>query len=208
MFEDLNIATADVMESLSETEKPLKDNEFLLKMVSLSKLLHSLTVIGVSGCYHISCVTQDRIWVSDIGHNLILTNTNVETLHRIPDLNSDLYGLHTVDSESELIYIDKYYNIKKLLKDMKTTTTFIERKDYTWGPLCVHWTPSTEDLLVGMYNFRTETGKVTRYNQNGQLTQTIQHDNTGLELYNEPIYLAENNNGDVLVSDFAYDSDA
>ncbi|XP_052696269.1 uncharacterized protein LOC128174883 [Crassostrea angulata] len=46
------------------------------------------------------------------------------------------------------------------------------------------------------------TGKITRYNQNGQLTQTIQHENTGLELYRQPNYVTENNNGDVVVSDY------
>eukprot|EP00105_Crassostrea_gigas_P036793 XP_019920941.1 PREDICTED: tripartite motif-containing protein 2-like [Crassostrea gigas] len=84
---------------------------------------------------------------------------------------------------------------------MKTNTTFIERIDSTWEPRCVYWSPSTGDLLVGMRNYYTETGKVTRYNQSGQLTQTIHHDNTGMGLYSRPNYITENNNGDVVVSD-------
>eukprot|EP00105_Crassostrea_gigas_P026474 XP_011447453.2 PREDICTED: uncharacterized protein LOC105342260 isoform X1 [Crassostrea gigas] len=84
---------------------------------------------------------------------------------------------------------------------MKTTTTFIERTDSTWEPWCVYWSPSTGDLLVAMYNYRTMTGKVTRYNQSGQLTQTIQYNNTGRGLYSDPLYITENKNGDVVVSD-------
>nr|XP_034319922.1 uncharacterized protein LOC117687466 [Crassostrea gigas] len=84
---------------------------------------------------------------------------------------------------------------------MKTTTTFIERTDNTWEPRCVYWSPSTGDLLVGMYREKPRTGKVTRYNQSGQLTQTIQSNNTGLGLYRKPNYITENNNGDVVVSD-------
>eukprot|EP00105_Crassostrea_gigas_P033965 XP_019918113.1 PREDICTED: uncharacterized protein LOC109617067 [Crassostrea gigas] len=68
--------------------------------------------------------------------------------------------------------------------------------------MCVYWSPSTGDLLVGMYNNDAVTGKVTRYNLSGQLTQTIQHDNTGRRLYSFPIYITENNNGDVVVSDY------
>ncbi|XP_065930765.1 uncharacterized protein [Magallana gigas] len=204
---DLNPATADVMESLSEipttgTEKPQQGNQCLLKLMSPPKLLHSLTVTGVYVCYHISCVTSDRVWVSDDWGNLMLTDTTGVPLHRVWDSCSDLYG-HTVNSESELIYIDRKDNINKLSKDMKTTTTFIERTDSTWRPLCVYWSPSTGDLLVGMYKGDTETGKVTRYNQSGQLTQTIQNDNTGLGLYREPEYITENNNGDVVVSDWS-----
>ncbi|XP_065930875.1 uncharacterized protein [Magallana gigas] len=206
---DLNPATADVMESLSEiptpgTEKPQQGNQCLLKLMSHPELLPSLTVTGVRRCYHISCVTSDRVLVSDL-YNFILSDTTGVPLHRVEDSLSGIYdckgGLHTVNSESELIYIDRNYNINKLSNDMKTTTPFIERTDSTWGPRCVYWSPSTGDLLVGMYNYDTGTGKVTRYNQSGQLTQTIQNDNAELGLYRKPNYITENNNGDVVVSD-------
>nr|XP_034309754.1 uncharacterized protein LOC109617067 [Crassostrea gigas] len=196
-----------VMESLSGiptlgTEKLQQGNQCLLKLMSPPELLHSLTVTGVDRCYHISCVTSDRVWVSDHRNNLILTDTTGVPLHRVKDSCSDLHGgLHTVNSESELIYIGRNYNINKLSKDMKTTTTFIERTYSTWEPRCVYWCPSTGDLLVGMCYIHTETGKVTRYNQSGQLIQTIQHDNTGRGLYIYPYYITENNNGDVVVSD-------
>nr|XP_034310012.1 uncharacterized protein LOC105328882 [Crassostrea gigas] len=197
-----------VMESLSGiptpgTEKPQQGNQCLLKLMHPPELLHSLTLTGVVRCFHISCVTPDRVWVSDT-FNLILTDTTGVPLHRVEDSWIDLYdgnGLHTVNSESELIYIDSKDNINKLSKDMKTTTTFIGKTDPTWRPRCVYWSPSTGDLLVGMRYIHTETGKVTRYNQSGQLTQTIQHD-TGRGLYRKPCYITENNNGDVVVSDY------
>nr|XP_034309357.1 uncharacterized protein LOC105347843 [Crassostrea gigas] len=199
-----------VMESLigiptPGTEKPQQGNQCLLKLMSPPEFLHSITVTGVGCCDHISCVTSDQVWVSDDRNSLILTDTTGVPLHRVEDSCSDLYGLHTVNSESELIYIDRNDDIHKLSKDMKTTTTFMERTDFTWGPWCVYWSPSTGDLLVGMWyiNDYTKKGKVTRYNPSGQLTQTIQHDNRGRGLYSEPNYITENNNGDVVVSDFS-----
>uniref|UniRef100_A0A8W8NSS3 Tripartite motif-containing protein 3 n=1 Tax=Magallana gigas TaxID=29159 RepID=A0A8W8NSS3_MAGGI len=173
-------------------------NQCLLKLTSDAEFHQSLTVTGVLCCFHISCVTSDRVWVSD-EDNLMLTDTTGVPLHRVEDSCCG-NGVHTVNSESELIYIDRNTNINKLSKDMKTTTTFIERTDSTWGPRCVYWTPSTGDLLVGMHNYDTDTGKVTRYNQSGQLTQTIQYHNTGRGLYSVPNYITENNNGDVVVS--------
>uniref|UniRef100_A0A8W8NJT7 B box-type domain-containing protein n=1 Tax=Magallana gigas TaxID=29159 RepID=A0A8W8NJT7_MAGGI len=205
MTESLN--KEDVMESLSAiqiTERGNRrvGNQCLLKLTSGAELHQSLTVTGVDRCRHISCVTSDRVWVSE-GNNLMLTDTTGVPLHRVEDSCSDLYiGIHTVNSESELIYIDMYSNINKLSKDMKTTTTFIERTDSTWVPRSVYWSPSTGDLLVAMYNIDTDTGKVTRYNQSGQLTQTIQYHNTGQGLNGDPRYITENNNGDVVVSDW------
>ncbi|XP_065937594.1 uncharacterized protein [Magallana gigas] len=204
MTESLN--KEDVMESLSAiqiTERGNRrvGNQCLLKLTSGAELHQSLTLTGVDHCLHISCVTSDRVWVSDY-NNLMLTDTTGVPLHRVEDSWSGLSGLHTVNSESELIYIDRnFININKLSKDMKTTTTFIEITGSTWRPRCVYWSPSTGDLLVGMYNYDTNTGKVTWYNQSGQLTQTIQYHNTGQGLYGEPNYITENNNGDVVVSD-------
>nr|XP_034319750.1 uncharacterized protein LOC105342926 isoform X1 [Crassostrea gigas]XP_034319751.1 uncharacterized protein LOC105342926 isoform X1 [Crassostrea gigas]XP_034319752.1 uncharacterized protein LOC105342926 isoform X1 [Crassostrea gigas] len=210
MTESLN--KEDVMESLSAiqiTERGNRrvGNQCLLKLTSGAELHQSLTVTGVGDCDHISCVTSDRVWVGDY-NNLMLTDTTGVPLHRVEDSCSYLSGLHTVNSESELIYIDRNSNINKLSKDMKTTTTFIERTDSTWWPRCVYWSPSTGDLLVGMYNYDTKTGKVTRYNQSGQLTQTIQHNKTERGLYSYPIYITENNNGDVVVSDYDHGSGA
>eukprot|EP00105_Crassostrea_gigas_P044861 XP_019929009.1 PREDICTED: uncharacterized protein LOC109620626 [Crassostrea gigas] len=134
-----------VMESLSGiptpgTEKPQQGNQCLLKLMSPPELLHSPTVTGVDGCDHISCVTSERVWVSDYRNNLILTDTTGVPLHHVEDSCSDSYdgyGLHTVNSETELIYIDRNYNINKLSKDMKTTTTFIKRTYYTLKSRCV-----------------------------------------------------------------------
>ncbi|XP_052693119.1 uncharacterized protein LOC128171377 isoform X1 [Crassostrea angulata] len=207
MTESLN--KEDVMESLSAiqiTERGNRrvGNQCLLKLTSGAELHQSLTLTGVDRCLHISCVTSDRVWVSGI-NNLMLTDTTGVPLHRVEDSCSYIHGLHTVNSESELIYIDRRHNINKLSKDMKTTTTFIETTDFTWRPQCVYWSPSTGDLLVAMCDYDTKTGKVTgkvtRYNQSGQLTQTIQNDNTGRRLYSIPSYITENNNGDVVVSD-------
>ncbi|XP_062612400.1 uncharacterized protein LOC134274161 [Saccostrea cucullata] len=57
-----------------------------------------------------------------------------------------------------------------------------------------------------MYNTDTVTGQVNRYTNTGEHIQTIQHDNTGQGLYRYPIYITENCNGDVIVSDFLHDA--
>ncbi|XP_052682725.1 uncharacterized protein LOC128163222 [Crassostrea angulata] len=158
MTESLN--KVDVMESLSSIQITERGNrrvgdQCLLKLMYGTESHQSLTLTGVCCCYHISCVTSDWVWVSDVWNNLILTD--------------------------------------------KT-----EKTNFKWRPRCVYWSPSTGDLLVGMYHIHTETGKVTRYNGSGQLTQTIQRDKSGRLVYSLPNYITENNNGDVVVSDSIY----
>ncbi|XP_078311680.1 uncharacterized protein LOC144618803 isoform X2 [Crassostrea virginica] len=178
--------------------------EDLLTLLSSPVVQKSLSVTGVERCRHISCVTPDRVWVSD-ENNLILTDTATgKQLHRVEDSLHSVRGIHTVNCEGELIYIDKEYNIIKLCNDMKTTTTLIKHTDKTWEPYCVYCSPSSGDLLVGMCTDKSPyTGKVMRYDNTGKYKQTIPHDdNTPHGLYKWPWFITENNNGDVLVSDW------
>lgn len=101
-----------------------------------------------------------------------------------------------MNSENELSYIDKNDYIIKLSKDLKTIRPFIIQTDSSWSPRCLCWSQSTGDILIGMY------GKVTRYNRTGELIKTIEHNNKGRKL--KPRYITENNNGDVVVSDFPH----
>ncbi|XP_078311752.1 uncharacterized protein LOC144618829 [Crassostrea virginica] len=180
--------------------------EDLLTLLSSPVVQKSLSVTGVKDCYHISCVTPDRVWVSDV-NNLILTDTATgKQLHRVEHSLDSGTGIHTVNCEGELIYIDKERNIIKLCNDMKTTTTLIKHTDTTWIQRCVYCSPSSGDLLVMMRRWDTykypSTGKVMRYDNTGKYKQTIPHDdNTPHTLYELPRFITENNNGDVLVSD-------
>lgn len=159
---------------------------------------------GVKFCCHISRVGLNRIWVSD-EDNLILKNTTGDTLHHIPDIlkekTSGFQGLHTVNIDDDLIYINVDYNIIKLSKDMNTVSFIVRTTDSSWKPSCVYSSPYTGDLLVGMKKYDPRTSKIMRYKKNGQLVQTIQCNDEGHDLYGTPQYIVENDNGDVVVTD-------
>lgn len=170
--------------------------------VSTPTILQWLTLKCVRKCVHISCVTTDRFWISD-DNCLILTNKSGDNLHCLQWIVSAVSpGCHTVNSKGDLIYIQ--LDIKKLSKDLKTTTLFIEKANLLGIPRCMYCSLITEDLLIAIKDTDdfSARSKVVRYNQRGQLTQTIQHDNTGLDLFGNPRYITENKNGDIVVSDF------
>lgn len=197
----------EVMKSLCEieilgSEKRSVGNNRLFKQMSGIDLRKTIIVSDCEGCYHVSCVTPERVWVSDAKDNLVLINIEGEKLHHRKDVYGGIFsglGFHTVNSSSELLYIDNNYNINKLSTDMKTTTIFIKRTA-SWVPWCVYCSKLTGDVLVGMYTKRPLICKVTRYNQAGEKTQTIRHGNTGVQLGAKPHFISENNNGDILVS--------
>ncbi|XP_062578318.1 uncharacterized protein LOC134240243, partial [Saccostrea cucullata] len=159
----------------------------------------SVRVPGIRYGRHISHVSSDRVWISD-GKNHVLTNTAGDELLYLTDIASGA-GVHTVNCDGELIYIDSDYNINKLSTD-KVKTAFIKYNAVPWIPRCVFSSPSTGDLLVGMCHTYTPTTKVVRYNSTGKNIQTIHYDNsTGQGHYSGPNYITENRNGDVIVSE-------
>lgn len=193
------------------TRKEIKRNEHVQLQEENEYLSECISVInraGVSNCCHITCMTLNRIWINDNRSNFILTNLLGNTMYQIWDsllnLNKDnremFNGFHTMSSDGDLIYIDEQYTVKKLSKDLITSSSLIKRTDSTWMPLCVHSCQSTRDLLVGMWRILPMKGRVVRYNHSGELKQIIQHDQNELDLYRAPIFITENNNGDVVVS--------
>lgn len=174
-------------------EKRHVGNESLLKLLTTPEMHQFMRVKNVQRCLQMSSMASDRVWVSDDKNNLILTNTEGERIHQLKGVYKG-YGIHTVNSENELIYIDKNGYIIKLSKDMKIIKPFIIHKDSTWSPRCLCWSESTGDILIGLL------GKVVRYNNTGKLIKTKEYNYTGRQL--KPRYITENNNGDVVVSDF------
>lgn len=74
----------------------------------------------------------DCFWVNDI-NNFILINLNGEKFYYFSNFGWGLYGgIYIINYESEFIFIDKYYNINKFLKDKKKFIIFIEIIDIIW----------------------------------------------------------------------------
>ncbi|XP_061187027.1 uncharacterized protein LOC133195183 [Saccostrea echinata] len=203
------IKMEDMIKLLSEVQiietarKRQVKREDLLYLLSRPILNRSVTVTGIRHITHISCVTSDLVWVSDVNTcNIMLINTEGDTLHHLTDIHAlNLWGVHTVNLTCDLIYIDWYGNINKLSKDNTTKCTLIKKTEI-WEPRCIFCSPSNGDLLVVMYrDDPIEIAKVSRYNDTGQLIQTVQNNNTKQRLYLRPKWVTENRNGDVVVSD-------
>ncbi|XP_061165862.1 uncharacterized protein LOC133174782 [Saccostrea echinata] len=209
----LSLTEEIIMEDLSEllgkihikeTGERKVGNEELLRVMSTAVLQKLFTVTDLRGAAsHISCVMPDRAWVND-NKNLILTNRTGGALSRLTDISSP-YGIHTVTRNGDLIYIDKNSDLVVLSAKNKTKSPLIKIKD-PWTPRCVFSSSSNGDLLVATICYhkrkrRYTEANITRYNSDGQQLHVIQRNNTGENLYTDPIYITENRNGDVIVSD-------
>lgn len=173
-----------------------------LKIMSTALLKRCVKVSDIRRVCHISCFTNDMVWVSD-RHNLRLINTTGDTILRITDIHRDSLfrgtGVHTVTKYGELIYIDSCFNISKLsLNSWENITLRMIPKQ--WRAHCIYSSPSSGDILVGLWR-NDITAIVARYNSKGSSIQCIVRSDTDRTLYRNPTYITENHNGDIVVSD-------
>lgn len=96
----------------------------------------------------------DCIWVSDEKKNFILINIIGEFLCKLKDVCSFLFcgGVYIVINESELIYIERYSDINKLLSDLRIIILIFRLINLVWRFNCVYWFLLIRDLLIGIYD--------------------------------------------------------
>ena len=175
---------------IRQTKHRRAGKELLVRTMFSPVLLTCLSVTDIDACRHISSVTPDRVWVSD-DNKLVLTDTTTgDSLHSVEDVwHSDCNnGIHTVNNDFELIYINKDREINKLSKDMKTTTTIIRNTNSKWSVISLYFSSSTSELLVGI------PGDIKVYSNTGRLKKTI----SAMTMW--PRYITKNSNGDIVVS--------
>lgn len=131
------------------SEKGKRHSEYRRMFKPLS-IINPYKVKDVESLSHISCVTPDRVWVSDNDSSLLIDKSG-DYLYELTEITGQLFsGTFSVNSKNELNYIDKYLNINKLSNDLQKSTTFIGRTDTSIDPVSLYCSRSTGDLFIGM----------------------------------------------------------
>uniref|UniRef100_K1QIE4 Tripartite motif-containing protein 2 n=1 Tax=Magallana gigas TaxID=29159 RepID=K1QIE4_MAGGI len=172
------------------------DVKLKLPMSSSVTKVREYTVPGINNVCHVSQDISGRLWISDDSGNLVQTDSHGNQLNKI-QTNGIFEGYHTVTKDGGLIYTDQNNKVIYRITPDNSSTELIKTGD--WEPISIHSSNINGDILVGMQTERE--GKVTRYNKTGKEIQNIERDNKGQELYEGPIYITENINGDICVSD-------
>nr|XP_022342720.1 tripartite motif-containing protein 5-like [Crassostrea virginica] len=182
-----------------EQSKEKSDMKQTLPVTASVTKLREYRIPGVVGAFHVSVDTLGRFWVSESNGNLVQTGLHGNLLQKI-HTNGGTQGHHAATQDGCLIYTDKDKKVIHRITTDKKITEFIKTGD--WQTLSVHSSRINGDILVGMYRYKERESKITRYSKTGKVIQNIQWDSTGEELYNEPNYISENNNGDICTSDW------
>ena len=178
--------------------------ELLLKLMNSPVLQKTCKVKDIENCEHISIVTKNIVCVNDKSKLIVTETTTGEVKYSTGDFSHISWsGKHSMNTSFDLIFIAQDQSIKRISNDGDITTVF-GKTNLEWKPLSVYCCPSNGDILISMHRDDRKTeeeGQVIRFNT-GQVTQIIPQDNANIKLYIDPRYITENNNGDIVVSDY------
>nr|XP_034312243.1 tripartite motif-containing protein 2-like isoform X1 [Crassostrea gigas]XP_034312245.1 tripartite motif-containing protein 2-like isoform X1 [Crassostrea gigas]XP_034312246.1 tripartite motif-containing protein 2-like isoform X1 [Crassostrea gigas]XP_034312247.1 tripartite motif-containing protein 2-like isoform X1 [Crassostrea gigas] len=178
-------------------DREKSDMKLTLSLSSSITEVREYKVPGVINVYHISLGKSGRHWASDYIGNLVQADLQGNQLQKI-QTSGGCEGYHTVTQVGDLIFTDKEKKIINRITLDNIITEFIKTGD--WKPFSIYSSHINGDILVGMIKDE-ELAKVTRYNKTGEEIQNIERDNKGQGLYSYPLYITENINGDICVSD-------
>ena len=139
-------------------------------------------------------VSGNKIWMAGYSNELKLFDLYGNLLRTV---NIACHGLYMCMANEQVMFSDILNNAVKKVADDDTVMTILNLGD--WLPYGITCNVSG-DLLVCL--LKDDQSKVVRYSSTGTLLQEIQYDSHCQPLYQWAWYIAENVNGDVVVSDF------
>lgn len=146
----------------------------------------------------VTCDENDAIWVACRRSLRRISRQNV-VLEKIELYSGYIYGI-CVANEDTLVYSNKAIKEINFVKQKKQIGSL---SLHGWRP-CGMCTSASGDLLVCMRNETEDAGKVVRFS-GSKVTQEIQTDSEKKPLFSptsKMMYIAENRNSDVCVSDY------
>lgn len=160
-------------------------------------LTSTITVPNLSAIHHIAYVKPGNLWVAggstlmeiDLAGNLIQTVDDALWYH----------GCFAVTENGDLFYIGKDgHSIKR--KSSVETSTIVDLPDNVFIT-CICISQKEGDLLlVTRNNLKTQQHRVVRYDIKENISHVVLDDSIG-DPYKAPVYITENRNGDIVVSD-------
>jgi hypothetical protein len=200
---ELSLEFDDYKVSLTQTTlSSLTEEASHLSSQGLLDQAKSITTIPplVKPLFHVACVGVDEAWLSGTDKTITRVDVHGSVRDTVTTTCEFMPGSITVTRQGELVYSDGANRTVNIVRHGRTETLITTPQDW-WYPdkLCC---TESGDILVSMRDTVNEH-LIVRY-QGHTVTQEIYTDEDEEPIYEGgvlPLYVVENNNGDVCASD-------
>jgi sugar lactone lactonase YvrE len=142
----------------------------------------------------IAVMDDNRVWMGGESKELKLFDFQGNLQDTVP---ISTRGMYLTVHNKQVIYTEQGSNTVYRVGDDKTIETMFTTGE--WKPYGITSTAS-DDLLICLY--KDDQSKVVQYNSTGTVLQEIQYDSQSQPLFGKITYIAENVNGDIVVTDW------
>ncbi|XP_065944792.1 uncharacterized protein [Magallana gigas] len=143
--------------------------------------------------YVMAVTVDNKVWMGGESTELKLFDIQGHLHHTV---SITYKGMYLCMYNKQVVYSDKDDKAVKMISDTDTVVTMFTTGD--WQPYGVT-SAASGDLLVCLR--KDDQSKVVRYSSTGTVLQEIQYDSQCQPLYKRVMYIAENVNGDIIVTD-------
>nr|XP_022320416.1 uncharacterized protein LOC111122778 [Crassostrea virginica] len=194
------------IEKMQKIKESLLGKKITLDLGSCRKVLELLTVSSVidtgfpaneitnNHLYAMAVTDDQKVWMGGESYELKLFDPQ-RHLQRTVTITTQ--GMYICMYNKQVVYTDRKDNTVKKITDDDTVVTMFTTGD--WKPLGIT-DSACGDLLVCL--LKDDQSKVVRYSSTGTVLQEIQYDSQCQPLYQDAWYIAENVNGDIIVTDY------
>nr|XP_011454001.2 uncharacterized protein LOC105346916 [Crassostrea gigas] len=187
----------------SMMEKKLKEIDF-----SVSTILEVPTVTSVidtgfpasekykSRLYDMAVTDDNKVWMGGYSTELKLFDFQGHLNHTV-NITGIISCLYLCIYNKKVVYTDQPNKAVQMISDTDTVVTMFTTGK--WVPRGVT-SAASGDLLVCLC--KDDQSKVVRYSSTGTVLQEIQYDSQCQPLYKQAVYITENVNGDIIVTDW------
>nr|XP_022324757.1 uncharacterized protein LOC111125344 [Crassostrea virginica]XP_022324758.1 uncharacterized protein LOC111125344 [Crassostrea virginica]XP_022324759.1 uncharacterized protein LOC111125344 [Crassostrea virginica] len=144
--------------------------------------------------YDMAVTDDQKVWMGGASNVLKLYDLQGH-LQRTVTITAE--GTYICMYNKQVVYTDRNDNTAKKISDDDTVVTIFTTGD--WKPKGITGSASG-DLLVCLN--KDDQSKVIRYSSTGTVLQEIKYDSQCQPLYQWAFYIAENVNGDIIVTDY------
>ncbi|XP_078322991.1 uncharacterized protein LOC144622241 [Crassostrea virginica] len=144
--------------------------------------------------YDMAVTDDQKVWMGGESNELKLFDLQGHLHHTV---TITAQGMYICMYNKQVVYSEVLNKTVKKISDDDTVVTMFTTDD--WTPFGITGSASG-DLLVCL--LKDDQSKVVRYSSAGNVLQEIQYDSQCQPLYQDAYYIAENVNGDIIVTDF------
>ncbi|XP_065944450.1 tripartite motif-containing protein 2 [Magallana gigas] len=144
--------------------------------------------------YDMAVTDDNKVWMGGESTELKLFDLHGH-LHHTVHITTE--GFYLCMYNKQVVYSDQRNKAVRMISDTDTVVTMFTTRD--WVPFGVT-SAASGDLLVCLR--KDDQSKVVRYSSIGTVLQEIQYDSQCQPLYKQAVYITENVNGDIIVTDW------